>query len=48
MIIRRQFRLWLFSTTIILLMLAALVYSYPGGLKDATELSEKVVLLITG
>jgi len=27
---------------------SALVYSYPGGLKDAAELSEKVVLLVNG
>ena len=48
MIIKRQFRLWLFSTTVFLLMLAALVYSYPGGLKDAADLSEEVVALIAG
>ena len=46
--IRRQFRLWFFSATVILLMLAALGYSYPGGLKDVAEMSEQVVALITG
>jgi len=46
--IRRQFRLWLFSTTILLLMLTALIYSYPGGLKDTIELTEQTVALITG
>jgi hypothetical protein len=29
-------------------MLAVLVYSYPGGLKDTIEMSEEVVALITG
>jgi len=38
----------LFSTTVLLLMLAALVYSYPGGLKDTIELSEQAVALIAG
>jgi hypothetical protein len=46
--IRRQFRLWFFSATVILLMLTALVYSYPGGLKDVAEMSEQAVALITG
>ena len=46
--IRRQFRLWLFSITVLLLMITALVYSYPGGLKDVAELSEKAMELITG
>ena len=46
--IRIQSRLWLFSSTVILLMLTALVVSYPGGLKDVAELSEQTVALIAG
>ena len=41
--IRFQLRLWLFSTMVLLLMITALVYSYPGGLKDAIEMSELAI-----
>ena len=39
---------WLFALLAILAMLTALVYSYPGGLKDVAELSEQAVALVTG
>lgn len=39
---------WQFALLVILLMITALVVSYPGGLKDVAELSEQTVALIAG
>jgi hypothetical protein len=46
--IRIPLRLWLFTTMVLLLMLMALVYSYPGGWSEVAKLSEQVAALIEG
>jgi len=38
----RAHELW-FATLVILLMLVGLIYSYPSGLKDVAELSERAI-----